>query len=53
MGTFLSSLRVRIILIALVALLPAWAMMLLTVSRQRAVIESEVMKESHLRCILC
>ena len=46
MGTFLSSLRVRIILIVLVALLPAWAMILFSISRQRAILESDVMKES-------
>ncbi len=46
MNTFLSSLRLRVILIALIALLPAWAMMLFSISRQRAIIESDVMKES-------
>lgn len=46
MNAFLSSLRARVILIILVALLPAWAMMLFSISRQRAIIESDVMKES-------
>jgi signal transduction histidine kinase len=46
MNTFLASLRVRMILIVFVALIPAWAMMLYSISEQRGVIESEVMKES-------
>lgn len=46
MKSFLSNLRTRIILIVLVALLPAWAMMLFSISRQRATIEADVMKES-------
>ncbi len=46
MNTFLASLRARVILIMLVALLPAWAMMLFSIFRQRAIIESDVMKES-------
>lgn len=46
MSTFLSSLRVRMILLIFAALIPAWAMMLYSFSTQRAIIESEVMKES-------
>lgn len=46
MSSFFSSLRVRIILIVLVVLLPAWVMMLFSISRQRTIIEADVMNES-------
>lgn len=41
-----SSLRARIILIVLVALVPAWAMMLYSISEQRSAIEADVIKQS-------